>query len=37
MTQAKFVKIGGAWKSVTAEFVKVGGLWKSVKIGRAHV
>ena len=30
MTQAKFVKIGGAWKSVTAEFVKIGGAWKSV-------
>ena len=30
MTQAKYVKIGGAWKAVTAEFVKIGGAWKQI-------
>lgn len=30
MPQAKYVKVGGAWKPVIAEYVKIGGVWKSV-------
>ena len=30
MAQAKFAKVGGAWKFVNAEFAKIGGAWKAV-------
>jgi hypothetical protein len=37
MAQAKFCKVAGVWKPVSAEFGKVGGAWKTVPTNWAKV